>query len=183
MQGELSECSTYLHQAIAYLETKLEALKATVPLSSEPSTRGSQDLGLKAVNKALTAKKASQGNIRGYVPAKKTTVRPQKSWIGSAMSNEAIEKATHLIRHQCRFTLQLCAVLSQLNEHDLALEFSKRSSNLAKDLSHLTQILVTRELNGKSFESKPSGSRKHLRETTVSNYQATSQARSKPRSI
>ena len=41
---------------------------------------------------------------------------------------ETLERAIHMTRHHCRFVLQLCAVLSQLNEHENALEFSKKAS-------------------------------------------------------
>ena len=106
---------------------------------------------------------------------KKSVTKTIKSWIISSLPTDIIEKAVHLIRHQCRLTLQLCAVLSQLNEHERALEFSKKSSNLAKDLSHLTQVMVQRELNSKVFEGeKRPGSTKNLRETTQSNYKAIS---------
>ena len=112
------------------------------------------------------------------LPKKRTPAKPVKSWIATSLPAEVIETATHLIRHQCRFTLQLCAVLSQLNEHERALEFSKRSSILAKDLSHLTNVMVQRELNSKIFEvEERPGSRRQNKETTLSNYKATSLAK------
>jgi len=41
--------------------------------------------------------------------------------------------------------LQLCAVLSQLNEHEKALLFSKKASWLASELSEMTLILIKEE--------------------------------------
>ena len=51
-----------------------------------------------------------------------------------------------MTRHHCRFVLQLCAVLSQLNEHEQALEFSKKASLLASELCQMTMILINDEL-------------------------------------
>jgi len=42
--------------------------------------------------------------------------------------------------------LQLCAVLSQLNEHEKALFFSKKASLLASELSEMTLILIKEEI-------------------------------------
>ncbi len=41
--------------------------------------------------------------------------------------------------------LQLCAVLSQLNEHENALAFSKKASGLASELTEMTLILIRDE--------------------------------------
>ena len=59
---------------------------------------------------------------------------------------ETLERAIHMTRHHCRFVLQLCAVLSQLNEHEQALEFSKKASYLASELCQMTMILINDEL-------------------------------------
>ena len=58
---------------------------------------------------------------------------------------EILERSIHLTRYYCRFVLQLCAVLSQLNEHEEALCFSKKASSLASDLTEMTLILVKEE--------------------------------------
>jgi hypothetical protein len=50
--------------------------------------------------------------------------------------------------------LQLCAVLSQLNEHEKALEFSKKASHYARDLSYLTQVLIQSELNSMETQTE-----------------------------
>jgi len=42
--------------------------------------------------------------------------------------------------------LQLCAVLSQLNEHEQALSFSKKASGLAAELTEMTLILIREEV-------------------------------------
>lgn len=56
----------------------------------------------------------------------------------------------HLTRHYSRFVLQLCAVLSQLNEHEQALIFSKRAASLAKELCQMTQIMLKDEMKQNS---------------------------------
>lgn len=61
-------------------------------------------------------------------------------------SRELLERALHLTRYYCRFVLQLCAVLSQLNEHEQALHYSKEASMLAKDLCLMTEILLVDEI-------------------------------------
>lgn len=63
-------------------------------------------------------------------------------------------RASHLIKSLTRFVLQLCAVLSQLNEHDKALEFSKKASHYARDLSYLTQVLIQSELNSMETQTE-----------------------------
>jgi hypothetical protein len=50
------------------------------------------------------------------------TPQPVKSnhlqnWISGHLPKDIIEKAMVLIRNQTKFVLQLCAVLSQLNDH------------------------------------------------------------------
>jgi hypothetical protein len=52
-----------------------------------------------------------------------------------------------LIRNLTKFVLQLCAVLSQLNDHVQALEYSKKASYLAKDLTLLTLVAVNAEIS------------------------------------
>ena len=59
---------------------------------------------------------------------------------------ELLERSIHLTRYYCRFVLQLCAVLSQLNEHEQALCFSKKASNLATELTEMTLILIREEI-------------------------------------
>lgn len=61
-------------------------------------------------------------------------------------SREILERAIHMTRHHCRFVLQLCAVLSQLNEHEKALIFSKKASDLGSELCQMTMILINDEL-------------------------------------
>lgn len=39
--------------------------------------------------------------------------------------------------------------MSQLNEHEKALEYSKRASYLAKDLTNLTLVAINNELGSK----------------------------------
>lgn len=51
-----------------------------------------------------------------------------------------------MTRFYCRFVLQLCAVLSQLNEHEQALQLAKNSSMLASELIEMTLILIKDEL-------------------------------------
>jgi len=71
----------------------------------------------------------------GLAPTKpqvaKATIITVKNWLDCYItlpstsarrpSRELLERAIHLTRHHCRFVLQLCAVLSQLNEHEQAL--------------------------------------------------------------
>lgn len=83
---------------------------------------------------------------------KKTTTpqlprKRQAHWISSATPKELLQSATQLISRLTRFVLQLCAVLSQLNEHERALDFSKKAAHYAKELSHLTLVLLQSELN------------------------------------
>ena len=59
---------------------------------------------------------------------------------------ELLERSIHLTRYYCRFVLQLCAVLSQLQEHEKALKFSKKASLLATELTEMTQILILDEI-------------------------------------
>ena len=67
-------------------------------------------------------------------------------------SRDLLERAIHLTRHHCRFVLQLCAVLSQLNEHEQALIYSKEASYLARDLCLMTEILLMDELRPQKHE-------------------------------
>ena len=65
------------------------------------------------------------------------------------MPKDILEKAICLIKNLTKFVLQLCAVMSQLNEHEKALEYSKKASYLAKDLTNLTLVAINNELGSK----------------------------------
>lgn len=136
LQGELEQCAIFLRQAIKFVDQKLEQLP-----QGHQSARSSMDHGREKI-----LKKGSVTDLRrvGYQPVKKKKAvsKPAPSWINSNLPCEILERAVHLIRFQCRFTLQLCAVLSQLNDHEAALVYSKRSQSLAKDLSQLTLLMV-----------------------------------------
>jgi hypothetical protein len=43
-------------------------------------------------------------------------------------------RAAYLLKSLTRFSLQLCAVLSQLNEHEQALHNSKKAAEYAREL-------------------------------------------------
>lgn len=89
-----------------------------------------------------------------------------------------IASKLHKFRYQCKFHLQLCAVLSQVNKHQEAFEIGKRASKLSEELikctHHLCQKYVKRvkqalkgdekekntEQNGASTNAKTKGKRK-----------------------
>lgn len=86
-----------------------------------------------APGSSTTQKKTPQINR-----LKKKTIH----WINHQTPKEVLVKAAHLIKTLTRFVLQLCAVLSQLNEHEKALDYSKKAAMYAKDLSYLTLVLI-----------------------------------------
>lgn len=88
-------------------------------------------------------------------------------------AREILERSIHLTRYYCRFVLQLCAVLSQLNEHERALIFSKKAQNLATELSEMTLILIKDEI-------KPS---KNLNDTSGMGDMSTSKPKRRKHSL
>jgi hypothetical protein len=79
-------------------------------------------------------------------PAKKAAATT-KDWLNMHTPLKVIMRAANLIHILTKFVLQLCAVQSQLNEHEQALENSKLTGSYAKDLSYLTKLVIQIQLN------------------------------------
>ena len=100
-------------------------------------------------------------NIRdGNKKAHKVQLVQVENWLDcyNSMKNrpprELLEGSIHLTRYYCRFVLQLCAVLSQLNLHEQALSFSKKASGLASELTEMTLILIKEETKANAQQQK-----------------------------
>jgi hypothetical protein len=137
---------------ITLLESKLTTIRKQCQSGPpiEPPTK--QIRKRSSVSNFSKKSRASDKQHYSATVLKKTTTpqlprKRQAHWISSATPKELLVSATHLIGRLTRFVLQLCAVLSQLNEHEKALEFSKKAAHYAHELSSVTLVLIQQELN------------------------------------
>ena len=74
----------------------------------------------------------------------------------SSNSEQLIGNLLHKYRYQCKFNLQICAVLSQLNKHVLAYEYGEKAAHYAMLLMHKAHelnVLFAIEINKKREEA------------------------------
>ena len=147
--GMLDECVDCLELATKAMHKKIQALEeeeSQLLFSKDQSNADSNSIDAAITNDILPARahpsilehhyrQSTNGTSHTKADPKKSQKQTRERLLASKL---------HKLRYQCKFNLQLCAILSQLNQHRDALIYGQKSASLCAKLIKDAQLLCKR---------------------------------------